>query len=102
MRTIDARVAEPGLSFATVAGFAGLSEAEVRRLFDGTGEVFAERLEARRLDLALQRLRSSEWDHLSIAEIARRSGFADLSSFRRSFRARFGCMPSVARGRLLN
>ncbi len=102
LREIDARVADLRMSLATIAERLGLPESDVRAIFDETGEVFEERLEARRLDLAMQRLRSPDWDHLPIEEIARLSGFPDASRFRRRFRARFGDTPGAARARPLN
>ena len=101
-REIDARTADPRLSLATIGDRLGLPEPDVRALFDMTGDVFAERLEARRLDLAKRRLRCRDWDHLSIAEIAILCGFSDVPRFRRRFRARFGDTPGAVRTRLYN
>ncbi len=102
LRAIDSRVADPNLSLAGIAGLLGLPEAEVRRIFDGTGDVFEKRLEERRLDLAMQRLHSPAERHLSVAEIARLSGFPDVERFRRRFRVRFGDTPEAFRARPLD
>ncbi len=102
LRETDARVADPGLSLAAIANRLGLPEAEVRGVFDATGDAFGDRLEARRLDLAMQRLRNPDWSDRSIDDIARLSGFADPDRFRRRFAARFGDGPAAFRGKSLN
>jgi AraC-like DNA-binding protein len=102
LREIDAGLADPRLSLATVAERLGLAEPEVRALYDEIGEAFSERLEARRLDFAMRLLRSPDSDRLSIAEVAALAGFADVGRFRRRFRARFGDTPGAARTRLPN
>ena len=97
LRSIDSRVADPNLSLAGIAGLLGLPEAEVRRIFDGTGDVFEKRLEERRLDLAMQRLRGRADRNLSVAEIAQLCGFPDVERFRRRFLVRFGDTPEAFR-----
>ena len=102
LRQIDANVANPDLSLSAIAGLLGLPETDVQAIFDERGDALAERLEARRLDLAMQRLLSAAWAHMSIDDIGRLCGFSDIERFRRRFLDRFGDTPSRFRGPTLN
>lgn len=62
------------------------------------GEIsFAEWITRRRLEECRKRLGDPAQGHLSIAEIAFLSGFNDLSTFNRRFRAQYGMTPRDAR-----
>jgi AraC-like DNA-binding protein len=90
---VRAHLAEPGLSAAQIAAAHHIS---VRHLYNVLGEggislgdwIRARRLEGCRDDLSRPGLR-----FVTISSIARRSGFSDLSSFGRHFRAAYGLSP---------
>jgi AraC-like DNA-binding protein len=101
MAFVDARLDDPGLSVAMTAAHLGVSKRYVHRLCEGTGRSFTEHVVDRRLDRALAALTApppSEGRGPTIAEIAYRSGFSDLSHFNRRFKARFGATPRELRG----
>jgi AraC-like DNA-binding protein len=89
---IASRASEPGLAPACVAERLGMSVRYLHRLLESTGRSFAEHLLERRLDRASGMLRDRSCA-LKIAEIAAQAGFADISSFNRSFRRAFGDTP---------
>ncbi|WP_390623387.1 helix-turn-helix domain-containing protein [Subtercola endophyticus] len=66
------------------------------RLFS-VGSLFSEWLSAERLDIARDRITDPAWQSRSIARIAASAGFADVSTFHRAFRQRFGVTPGSLR-----
>jgi AraC-like DNA-binding protein len=90
-------VGDPALDPTVVAARLGVSVRYVHRLLEDTGMTFSEHVVDRRIDRAHRLLRDPRLAHLKINEIALEAGFADLSHFNRSFRARFGVTPSAAR-----
>jgi AraC-like DNA-binding protein len=99
LATIAARAAEASLDPAEVAGQAGISERYLHRLLEPTGRSFAQHLLIRRLERAAGLLREHGCNHLRVAEIAARVGFADISHFNRGFRRHFGDTPHGVRVR---
>ncbi len=98
LEAIRRRAGEPDLDPAQVADHMGLSARYLHRLLEPTGRTFSEHL----LKLRLERARAMLCDAdclLKIAEIARASGFSDLSHFNRSFRRAFGDTPYGVRVR---
>ena len=95
---IRRRAGEPGLDPAQVAQATGLSVRYLHRLLEPTGRSFSQHLLEQRLARASERLRDPTC-RLSIADIARSCGFADISHFNRSFRRAFGDTPYGVRVR---
>jgi AraC-like DNA-binding protein len=95
---IRRRAGEPGLDPAQVAKATGLSVRYLHRLLEPTGRSFSQDLLEQRLERASERLRDPSC-RLSIADIARTCGFADISHFNRSFRRAFGDTPYGVRVR---
>ncbi|MEX0150925.1 helix-turn-helix domain-containing protein [Microbacterium sp. LMI1-1-1.1] len=90
---IDAHLHETALSTGVVAERLRVTERTVRRLFAPTGASLAEEIRHRRLVLSRRLLQGSD----SVADVARRSGFASHAHFTRAFRAEYGCRPSDVR-----
>jgi AraC-like DNA-binding protein len=96
LRYIAAHAARLDLRPAEAAAHFGCSERYLRKLLESRGTSFSEHLLACRLQSAHARLRDMP-AAASIAEIARSTGFADVSYFYRTFRRRFGCTPQDVR-----
>ncbi len=94
---IDANFAWLDFTAARVAKELGISARYVHLLMEETGETFAERVLARRLEAALAQLLKTPHEKSRIADIAHNVGFTDLSHFNRSFRRHFGDTPSGIR-----
>lgn len=94
---IEARLGTPGLSVDQLAARHGISPRYVRRLFQEERTTFSDFVLGLRLDRARQMLRRPACASQTIASIAYRVGFGDLSYFNRTFRQRFGATPSEVR-----
>ena len=94
---IAASFSLPALSLETVAARHGVSPRYVQMLFDTESETFSEFLLGLRLAYARRRLSEMRFSNRPIALIAFDAGFADLSTFNRAFRRRFGMTPSEMR-----
>lgn len=89
------KTVEAPLGRRAMAGLASVSERHLDRLFlEKRGMSFSAQYKAIRLAHARRLLRQSP---LPVSEVAAASGFASLAHFSRSYRARFGCSPSVER-----
>ena len=75
----------------------GISEAYVRKLFEGEGTSFTDFVLEQRLAHARRLLSDPRYADRSITSIATDAGFGDLSYFNRCFRRRFGETPSAVR-----
>jgi AraC-like DNA-binding protein len=95
--TIRRRFREPGLTAAIVGAELGLSARYVQHLLHLNGETFGGELSAIRLYAVHAELVDPQSVNVSIADIAFRCGFGDLSTFHRAFRARFGDTPGAVR-----
>jgi len=84
-----------------LAGRHAISVSYVRRLFERDGTSLTEFVVRSRLVQAHRLLTSPHMQHLSIAAIAYRVGFGDLSYFNRTFRRRHGATPSEVRAMAL-
>jgi len=85
------------MSAAAVAHRHGISVRYLHVLFEQSGQTFGDFVLERRLRFAMSRLTDPRCRHLRIADIAFDAGFADLTTFNRAFRRRFGDTPSSVR-----
>jgi AraC-like DNA-binding protein len=95
LSAIADRACEPGLDAAALGLPLGLSARGVQHLLQQAGTTFTAELRAARLGRAEALLRGST--DLPMVEIAHASGFLDLSTFYRAFRARGGASPAEIR-----
>lgn len=96
-RAVMEHLEEPGLCADLVAGLMGVSERYVRKLFEEEPETFAEFVTRRRLERAVSLLLDPARPRRAILDIALSVGFADVGTFNRNFRSRFGRTPSDIR-----
>ena len=96
---IDARLAEPELAPADIAREAGISERRLRSLLADQGESFSAYLRRRRLERCAEWLRSPAWRHVSVTQIAFRTGFNNATHFGHAFRLQYGMTPRDWRAR---
>ena len=89
---------DPSAGPREFAAGAGLSLRTLHRLFAGRGETVSRSLQVMRLERAHNMIAMGSAHTLT--EIALANGFSDLAHFSRSFRARYGMAPSVARASL--
>ncbi len=89
------RLGDPRLDLAAVARAFGCTPRTVQNVFAKDGDTFSGWLRAERLDRAREELRGD--GVRSIAAIARAHGFADVGTFHRAYRARFGTSPGADR-----
>lgn len=95
-RDIEARLADPALSPASLCEHHGLSRTRLYELFAPLGGVSAY-IRERRLRAALLALVDPQAADRPISAIARASGFRSDSDFSRAFQRRFGLSPRAAR-----
>ena len=85
------------LSVDAVAARQGVSPRYVQMLFESEGTTFSAFVREKRLAWARRMLIDPRFAHQSIAETTYLSGFGDLSTFNRGFRAQFAMSPRDAR-----
>lgn len=95
-RDIEARLADPTLSPASLCEHHGLSRTRLYEMFAPLGGVSAY-IRERRLRAALLTLVNPHAMDQPISAIARTSGFRSDSDFSRAFQRRFGLSPRAAR-----
>ncbi len=95
-RDIEARLADPALSPASLCDYHGLSRTRLYEMFAPLGGVSAY-IRERRLRAALLALVDPQAMDRPISAIARASGFRSDSDFSRAFQRRFGLSPRAAR-----
>jgi AraC-like DNA-binding protein len=90
--------ADPDLSLRDVASEAGISLRYLQKLFTARGMTCSRFIQSLRLDHAARLLsrRKLTKSGQPLTEIAYACGFRDYAHFSRTFRLRFGCMPSEA------
>lgn len=101
---IETRLGDPSLDAEAIAAQFGLSRATLYRLFEPLGGVAAY-VRERRLDRAFRALRAAGAEPSRVSRIAAETGFRNLSSFSRDFRARFGAanaLPHLPAGGAFN
>ena len=94
------RIDDPALTPVLMAEAAGLSEVQFRRLFKSVFLVSPSRyVTSVRVGQAKELLRSdgASAEYLTVQEVARAVGFADVDSFSRSFRREVGMSPGAWR-----
>ncbi|AZT95886.1 AraC family transcriptional regulator [Brevibacterium aurantiacum] len=91
LQEIERHFGDGALNRAKVAAAIGVSERQLSRIFAAQDETFADHLQNYRLQIAETILASEP--HTTVAEIARRCGFASPSHFSRVFKARTGLTP---------
>ena len=94
---VERRLCDPGLSVAEVAARFRIGKRYVHKLFEPTGETFSGHVLRCRLERVASELTDAEQARTSIAEIAYRNGFSDLSYFNRRFRGHFDATPRDVR-----
>ena len=97
LQHVEGRLRDPCLSVAEVAAHFGISKRYLHKLFEPTGESFSRHVLRCRLERVASDLATPEHARASIADIAYRNGFSDLSYFNRRFRARFEATPRELR-----
>jgi AraC-like DNA-binding protein len=97
MAVINARLTDPTLSAATVASVAGVSTRYANQLLANEGTSIMRLVRDRRLDRCHKALDDPAQKHRSISEIAYGWGFSDMTHFGRSFRSKYGLLPSELR-----
>ncbi len=89
---VTQHLGDPGLNAEMIAAQHFISVRHLYRVLAENGISLAEWIRSRRLEAARQELARTP-DTETIAAVARRHGFTDMSSFSRAFRAEFGVSP---------
>lgn len=96
-RFIEANLADPELSPASVASAHFISTRHLHNIFQEAGTTVAHWIRTRRLENCRRELRDPLLAHRPVSAIAARWGFLDAAHFSRTFRAAFGEPPSTYR-----
>lgn len=99
-QTIDAHLADGGLTPTMVADCESISVRYLHKLFENEGNTFSRYVRERRLLRARTLLCSAEGLQVSVSNIAYSCGFDDAANFNRQFKKRFGQPPGVFRTRV--
>lgn len=99
MHFVDQNIADPVLSPQHAARHVGMSSRYVHKLFASTGTTFGTYVRLKRLDGVAADLLLDLFPRPPVSVIAFRWGFADMSTFSRAFKKRFGCSPNEFRAR---
>ncbi|WP_179145293.1 AraC family transcriptional regulator [Rhizobium sp. RU36D] len=94
---LDRKLADPAVDLTRLAQAMGISRRYVQMLFEGMGTSFSDELRRRRVERAIALIADPRCAGRSLADIAFACGFADLSTFNRSFRVVTGQTPSTWR-----
>lgn len=97
LRIIHQRLSDPELTVVDIAQTLGVSLRYLQGLFQDRGETCRGVIRRSRLELASERLQSSDWRHASIIQIALSVGFSDHSHFTKCFKRYFGNAPRALR-----
>jgi AraC-like DNA-binding protein len=96
---IDRRLTDPGLGPVEIAAASNVSVRYLHRLFAAEQCTVSDYVRRCRLDRCRHDLLDPRFADQSIATIAFRCGFGDLSGFNRAFKASFGMTPRDLRAR---
>ncbi|POH75281.1 helix-turn-helix domain-containing protein [Arthrobacter glacialis] len=96
-RFIEANLADPDLSPASVASAHFISTRHLHNVFQEAGTTVAHWIRTRRLENCRRELRDPLLAHRPVSTIAARWGFVDAAHFSRVFRDAFGEPPSTYR-----
>jgi AraC-like DNA-binding protein len=96
---IDACLADPELGPGAVAAAHFMSTRQLHRLFARRGVTVTRHIRHRRLERCRRDLLDPRAADLSVTDISRRWGFADLATFSRAFRRAYGTTPTAYRAR---
>lgn len=94
---IDASLSDPELSPQRVAQSLFVSTRTLQQAFAASGTGVAQLIRERRLQKAARELADPALSHITVSDIARRSGFSSPSHFAELVRHRFGVSPSALR-----
>jgi AraC-like DNA-binding protein len=94
---IDARLADPDLSPATISAGCGISVRRLHRIFAETEWSVSDWIRKRRLERCREELLDPAFDTLSITQIAFRWGFNDAAHFSKKFREAYNQTPRSVR-----
>jgi AraC-like DNA-binding protein len=94
---IDERLTDASLDVAAIARHFRMTERNVHKLFEGSGETVCGHLRARRLAMCRRDLESPLLAARHVTEIAGHWGFDDPSQFSKRFRAAYGMSASECR-----
>ena len=97
-RYVDAHLADPDLSAVGVARAVEVSERQLQRLFEGTGESFARYVLRRRLEEVRAAL--TRPGARPVTDLALAWGFGSLTAFYRGFHKAYGAAPGELRAAL--
>ena len=96
---VRANAHDVSLTGAAVAAELGWSLRQIQARLQRIGTTPSMLIREERLELARLRLQHPGWDHRTIANIARSSGFSNASTFSNAYRERFGERPTDTRER---
>lgn len=91
------RLNDPAFDLAALARVFRCSPRTVQSDFAAAGETFSEWLRDERLDHAWELLTAPSARGMTISAIARECGYADVGTFHRGFRRRYGTTPGAVR-----
>lgn len=97
LQYIAQNIGDPALSIARLAASQGVSVRYIYVLFESAGLQFTAYVNECRLQHIYAALGRRDDARRTIADIALRAGFSDISHFNRVFRRRFGFTPSALR-----
>jgi AraC-like DNA-binding protein len=96
---VRANAHDISLTGSAVAAQLGWSLRQIQARLQRIGTTPSVLIREERLDLARLRLQNPSWDHRTVANIARSSGFSNASTFSNAYRERFGERPTDTRDR---
>lgn len=98
---VDARLADPGLTPASIAAAQFISVRSLHGIFEGSGETVSGLIRQRRVERSRRELADPLQRDTPVAAIGARWGLADPAHFSRLFRALIGESPAQYRHRVL-
>jgi AraC-like DNA-binding protein len=96
-RAVEARLSDPALDPATIAGAAGVSVRYANLVLAENGTSIMRLVRAKRLERCRRALEDPSQAARSVSEIAYAWGFSDMTHFSRRFREAYGQTPSEYR-----